>query len=144
MRTYAHVLVLLQYFLVGVISKYFSLCKNFHSKAGMGVNSDMGVISRERVRYIHCNEPYIIVNRVPKPLVTWFLQANTLSKTLTKLNAVISLTLSTGLYKACCEPTYSPCNALQADQLMLSKSVGPQHYQIDKKDLTGTVHAWVK
>ncbi len=32
---------------MGVISKYFSLCKNFHSKAGMGVNSDMGVISRE-------------------------------------------------------------------------------------------------
>ncbi len=32
---------------MGVISKYFSLCKNFHSKAGMGVNSDMGVISIE-------------------------------------------------------------------------------------------------
>ncbi len=39
---------------MGVISKYFSLCKNFHSKSGMGVNSDMGVIERERerVRYI--------------------------------------------------------------------------------------------
>ncbi len=32
---------------MGVISKYFSLCRNFHSKAGVGVNSDMGVISEE-------------------------------------------------------------------------------------------------
>ncbi len=32
---------------MGVILKYFSLCKNFHSKAGVGVNSDMGVISEE-------------------------------------------------------------------------------------------------
>ncbi len=37
----------LKIFLVGLISKYFSLCRNFHSKAGVGVNSDMGVISEE-------------------------------------------------------------------------------------------------
>ncbi len=32
---------------MSIISKYFSLCRNFHSKAGMGVNSDMGVISED-------------------------------------------------------------------------------------------------
>ncbi len=37
----------MHHFLVGVSSRQISLCRNFHSKVGVGVISDVGVISVE-------------------------------------------------------------------------------------------------
>ncbi len=37
----------MHHFLVGVFSRQISLCRNFHSKVGVGVISDVGVISVE-------------------------------------------------------------------------------------------------
>ena len=41
----------MHHFLVGVFSRQISLCRNFHSKVGVGVISDVGVISVEYGSY---------------------------------------------------------------------------------------------
>ncbi len=55
----------MHHFLVGVFSRQISLCRNFHSKVGVGVISDGGVIS---VEYGTCNlKCIVIVKAISEP-----------------------------------------------------------------------------
>ncbi len=68
------------HFLEGVFSRQISLCRNFHSKVGVGVISDVGVIS---VEYGTC-----ILASIPGPTEWWLVY---FARTCAKLFVYLSI-----------------------------------------------------